>query len=208
MSSGLELVSGHYKISKTEPGKCESEVLVIDINLSNLYISQISQVQTICGKSSGYIEVQGIKGVGEVQYNWKTDENLKLPHSSRIANLPEGVYKVYATDAAGCKDSATYIMGCSVGTIPQIVSPNGDGSNDKWVINYSSKYPKVQVHIYNRWGSLIYESPIPYDDSWDGTTSEYIQSLGHEGLPSGTYYYIIDKGNNENVESGYIELVK
>ena len=45
-------------------------------------------------------------------------------------------------------------------------------------------------------------------DNWDGKPSTDIQSLGHDYLPSGTYFYLIDKGNGDAVESGYVELVK
>ena len=90
---------------------------------------------------------------------------------------------------------------CSVSEVPQIVTPDNDGNNDTWDIGFATKYPKVQVFIFNRWGNEVYKSSIPYDDSWDG-------KYNNEYLPTGTYYYVIDKGNGETKETGFIELVK
>jgi gliding motility-associated-like protein len=98
-------------------------------------------------------------------------------------------------------------MTCSTPEIPQIITPDGDGKNDTWKINYKSSYPRVKVQIYNRWGNLVYESQ-PYEDDWDGKPSVF-QALGKNELPTGTYYYVIDKqGDGTDLESGFVELVK
>jgi hypothetical protein len=55
---------------------------------------------------------------------------------------------------------------------------------------------------------LVYQSGIPYKDDWDGKPSKDVMSIGTETLPTGTYYYVIDKGNGDPVEYGYLELVK
>ena len=41
------------------------------------------------------------------------------------------------------------------------ISPNGDGKNDKWVIEYIELLPDTQknrVTIYNRWGDMVWEA--------------------------------------------------
>ena len=54
----------------------------------------------------------------------------------------------------------------------------------------------------NRWGNKVFESEKPYKDNWDG------KNMNGEFLPTGTYFYIIDKGNGEQVISGFVEYVK
>jgi len=62
-------------------------------------------------------------------------------------------------------------------------TPNGDGYNDKWVVNDKEIASPFQLRIYNRAGSLVYSSDN-YNNDWKG---EY----NGNPLPQGTYYYVI-----------------
>lgn len=65
-------------------------------------------------------------------------------------------------------------------------SPNDDGVNDRWIIDNIELFPNNVVHIFNRWGQVVYEQKSYHSgNAWDGT---------YEGkkLPVGTYYYTID----------------
>jgi gliding motility-associated-like protein len=62
-------------------------------------------------------------------------------------------------------------------TIPNGITPNGDGYNDSWIID-GLNLP--EVWIYNRWGNEVFYSK-QYDNSFDG-----------KNLPSGPYYYVIN----------------
>lgn len=75
-------------------------------------------------------------------------------------------------------------------TVPNGITPNGDGSNDEFVIDIilanPDRYPNSEIIIFNRWGDVVFEAS-PYNEGnwWDGT--------GPDGgpLPTGTYYYIL-----------------
>lgn len=84
---------------------------------------------------------------------------------------------------------------------PTVITPNLDGKNDLFVINYLEKiYPDCRVIIFNRWGSVIFES-VGYEDPWDGT------HLG-EKLPMGTYFYKIELNDSEStVYTGPISII-
>jgi len=74
--------------------------------------------------------------------------------------------------------------------IPNAFSPNGDGKDDFFVI---PNLPEGSViYIYNNWGSLVYQSQ-DYKNNWDGTCQECI--VKGDGLPTSTYYYILDDKN-------------
>lgn len=88
--------------------------------------------------------------------------------------------------------------------IPQGFSPNGDGINDMFEIKGIDAYPGMKVDIMNRWGNLVY-SKDNYDNSWDGKSSEGVR-YGSSDLPEGTYFYIIDLGNDQKPVKGYIYL--
>ncbi|GAB4034720.1 hypothetical protein GCM10028809_41120 [Spirosoma gilvum] len=76
--------------------------------------------------------------------------------------------------------------------IPQGFSPNGDGINDQFVIRGVNGLT-VSLEVYNRWGNLVYKNE-DYKNDWDGkpNTGILINSADSNGLPDGTYYYVIN----------------
>ncbi len=79
-------------------------------------------------------------------------------------------------------------------TIPNIITPNGDGLNDIFQLNF----PVIKTEIYNRWGQQLFTSSN--DAFWDGRTTS-----GKE-VPEGTYYYIIV--TEEETYKGYLQLLR
>jgi gliding motility-associated-like protein len=72
--------------------------------------------------------------------------------------------------------------------IHNVITPNGDGKNDKWIITGIENYPENSVMVFNRWGDKI-RSFTGYDNqsnSWDGTNWQ------NDPVPDGTYFYIIN----------------
>ncbi len=70
-------------------------------------------------------------------------------------------------------------------------SPNGDGINDTFAVTYDGPEP-VALEVYNRWGSLVFGSEN-YRGDWNGTSNQG-SLAGSEGLPDGTYYYVVRAG--------------
>lgn len=92
---------------------------------------------------------------------------------------------------------------CTDLIIPDAFSPNGDGVNDTYMIEGLQFYPQNLLKVYNRWGNLVLDRQ-PYNNDWDGR-SENSMNWGEE-LPEGTYYYILDLGNDDEPYTGYIYL--
>ncbi len=63
-----------------------------------------------------------------------------------------------------------------------ILTPNGDGLNDAFIIDDILNFPKNEVIIFNRWGSTVFQAK-PYQNDWQG------QGQNGKLLPEGTYYY-------------------
>ncbi len=83
--------------------------------------------------------------------------------------------------------------------VPNIFTPNGDNVNDKFFIPGLNTYSDNEITIINRWGNHVYEK-INYQNDWSG-----------EGLPEGTYYYLLrvkNKLGNWDVYKGYLTLVR
>jgi gliding motility-associated-like protein len=79
-----------------------------------------------------------------------------------------------------------------------LMTPNGDGINDYWHINYLEDFGNTTILIYNRWGKKVFETS-EYTNDWDG-------SYGGSRLPAGSYYFIIDS-KNKGVLKGVINIV-
>ncbi|MEA5460979.1 SdrD B-like domain-containing protein [Arcicella sp. LKC2W] len=80
--------------------------------------------------------------------------------------------------------------------IPQGFSPNGDGTNDKFVIQGVNKATeKVELIIFNRWGGVVYASQ-DYENDWAGAANQGVKVVGDgQGLPDGTYFYCVTRSN-------------
>jgi gliding motility-associated-like protein/uncharacterized repeat protein (TIGR01451 family) len=110
----------------------------------------------------------------------------------------EGDYKFVFTNASGCTDTLNVnITSSNLDDTPNVVTPNGDGINDSFIIPGIDNYPGSKLSIYNRWGNEVFNSD-KYTNNWTGV-----------GLSEGTYYYMFtrkDKANNTKVFKGWIYL--
>ncbi len=67
---------------------------------------------------------------------------------------------------------------------PSGFTPNGDGHNDTWILDFASLFPNMEVQVFSRWGEPLFRSvgyAVPWDGKYDGKV-----------VPMGTYYYVID----------------
>jgi gliding motility-associated-like protein len=115
--------------------------------------------------------------------------------------LQDITYKVTASNAGGCKSSDIVLVKILKGpNIPNTFSPNGDGINEKWIIEYLYTYPDCKVKVFTRQGQLVFESR-GYRTPWNGT-------IKGKTLPMDTYYYIIEPENGRKPLTGYVTIVK
>ena len=83
-------------------------------------------------------------------------------------------------------------------------SPNGDGLNDRLVIEGLDKYPGSQLYVYSRLGQLVYQSS-DYRNDWDGSFAKSkIASL--QTAPVGIYYYVLKLGGTNRTIKGFIYI--
>ena len=93
--------------------------------------------------------------------------------------------------------------------VPNIFSPNGDGSNDLfWIHGEDNDIMIESLLIYDRWGSLVYEAEdMPVGESsrgWDGT-------FNGQDVNPGVYIYVLEIRTAVDellVKSGDITVVR
>ncbi len=121
-------------------------------------------------------------------YNWDFgDGSSTSPATNPNHTFTTGTYTVTLTVSSGpCVSIATTIIVVEDGLtieIPNVFTPNGDGSNDILHIK-SSGVQEISLQIFNRWGQKLYEFAGP-KASWDG-----LAPSGSE-VPEGTYFYFV-----------------
>ena len=77
--------------------------------------------------------------------------------------------------------------------IPNIITPNGDGRNDRLEIVGIDK-ERWALSIYNRWGTSVYQT-YNYHQEWNAT-----------GLANGLYYYLLRSSKEGQQIKGWIEV--
>lgn len=80
-----------------------------------------------------------------------------------------------------------------------IISPNGDGINEYFIIQNVLAGENCELTIVNRWNDVVYSSS-DYQNDWDGTN-------GGKELETGAYFYIIKCGTAEPV-TGDINILR
>jgi len=87
-----------------------------------------------------------------------------------------------------------------------IVSPNGDGINDNFIIEELADYKNNLLKIYDRNGLLVFEAEN-YIDEFTGSTGKGISAVDRDsGLAQGIYYYIAAVNGGEFTVQGFLYI--
>lgn len=98
-------------------------------------------------------------------------------------------YIVTGTDSVGCSASArTTVLVQETAFVPNLFTPNGDGKNDNLMIYGLTSAARFNFKIYNREGSLVYETK----DIAQASTSGWNGFVQGTRQPSGIYYWKVD----------------
>jgi gliding motility-associated-like protein len=132
-------------------------------------------------------------------YSWNGPNgftsNSQSPSVSESAiTAMAGVYILTVSDASGCTNIATTKIEVN-GIIPSVITPDGDGKNDYFVIG--EIIDKVELIIFNRWGNEEYTNRN-YLNDWDGRNNKGKELLGD------TYFYILKFSNFKTIKGSVL----
>ena len=144
-------------------------------------------------------------------WNFGDGNQINSADLSNVTNLflNPGSYTVWLVASNGlCSDSISNLIivdapGEPILTVPNVLTPNGDGTNDEWFI-YTENIAELEVIIVNRWGNEITKID-GVTGTWDGKTSNGVD------VTDGTYFYKYQaKGLNGDELSGhgFITLIR
>lgn len=115
-----------------------------------------------------------------------------LPNNDTVVITPNMVvpnlnlYSVVVGDWCGkaiASDPIRVYDQCPL-VVPNVMTANGDGTNDALVITNTEDFDKVSIKIFNRWGNIIYEND-DYQNDWKG------YDKGGKLLTEGVYFYLV-----------------
>lgn len=175
---------------------------------------QVVQTESQCpGMKDGVIEVNpgGCLPPYSIQFIGKGDTtlltNINGPYS--FTGLDSGDYMVTVRGMTLCTEVNNIRLELKNNTCDvqyySGITPNGDGSNDTWIIDNIEINQPNEVRIFNRWGNLVWNK-----SNYNNTTVAWRgENNNGNPLPNGTYFYAIEiQGNSSAGKSGWIQITR
>lgn len=138
-------------------------------------------------ENNNVIEIK-VSGLGNYEYSL---DGVSYQNDAAFTGLTSGIYTIYVRDKNNCgvtTDDLFLLM------YPKFFTPNGDGFNDTWNIEFSSFEPELEISIFDRYGKLI--KKIDHSNSWDGR-------FGNQELPADDYWFIVKRKNGKEFKSHF-----
>lgn len=160
---------GDYTVTLTNTDGCSAtkrfEVRAVDV----------AAIANITSEGSSVM----IKAANAGNFEFSLDGS-NFQQSNVFQDIPGGIYTAYMRDLEGCKtvsEEFPHIV------VPQFITPNNDGYNDKFELKGVEYFSSSEIRIFDRYGKLL-ASGEGAGFSWDG-------SLGGKNLPAEDYWYHI-----------------
>ena len=183
-------------------------VQLVNVTIANAGTTIASSA---CNADSTPIDLNTLLPVGTPTNGvWINQDNIGILQGSIFnpldATLGDHIFEYRVTDGSCPMDIKINmnvnfdckVLGCEAVVIHNAFSPNGDGINEQLVIDgvdSSICYPSgINIEIYNRWGVLVFETTKYNNETnaFDGYSRGRTTISKSDGLPTGTYYYIMN----------------
>jgi len=210
--SVFDLPAGPYSLSVIDKNGCAPKyaqyILIDSVESMNSFMSSVGVVCKDDDRGEARVFVQ--EGTAPFLFQWSTDSTIAIEHDSfsSIYDLFPGEYYVKITDAMGCITRDTIEVKSNPAiciTVYKVFSPNDDDIHEFWEIENIQLYPQALVLVYDRNGRQVFRrrNYINAEDVAFGG-----KDLNGQPLPSGTYYYVIDLENEDEVFKGVLTIVR
>lgn len=212
-STSLNLVSyytdsGNYTITHIiEKNGCR-DTIVKNIRVSQDPIARFSY-DTICLRD--YINYKNNSIGANLTYTWfygDGNSNNQAASSFQYLYTQENTYNVTlaVNGNNGCYDTITKpveVVDCEV-IMPNVFSPNNDNNNETFHPVSLKGVELYNYKIFNRWGTLLYETD-DMNKPWNGKTND-----GND-CSDGVYYWFVSYqfiNGLEGKQNGFLTLVR
>ena len=171
-----------YTVTATTGNCSTTKSFTVDV-VPGVTVFAGNNITVIEGQSA---QLQGSGSQGT--YLWTPSTALSATNIlNPVANpLVTTTYTLRITTPQGCTgtDDVDVIVVPYCIKAMEAITPNGDGINDRWLVTNGNCISNASVHVYNRYGSLVYENK-DYKNDWEGTYKG-------KPVPDATYYFVIE----------------
>ena len=193
---GVGTISIHVE---DDAGCSIDEVITVESTFpSNLNFNTTSTEESCFNNFDGTAEALLQGGNGPFSFLWN---DLQAQQTALATGLVGNRnYRVEVTDVNNCIYKRSVFVPLKDGCIfiANAITPNGDGSNDTWVIGGLDGYADAYVQVVNRYGQVVFESN-GYANPWRGT-------LNNEPLPPADYYYVVSYDKSKEPLTGVVSI--
>jgi gliding motility-associated-like protein len=178
--NGCDLISNEIVITPLDPD-------LITINPDGVVVFPEGTTRTVTAS-------------GGTAYRWYDADNVEMSNTESVTFDSEGTY-ILVANIDNCEITRQVTVEyLDTFKVPNVITPNGDGFNDQWILpnSYSNK-PEVSVIIYRENGEELI-NVSDYKNDWPNSTL---------ALPSQNmvFYYTI-KNTNKVLKQGTITVIR
>ncbi len=202
------LKAGKYKFIVTDKNNCSCSRV---FELKNL-TETLEKPEIICSKYNGEIGknyIYSTKTEAE-NYIWEVESGKIVQNKgkqivvnwSQEAKNPIVKLTIESSQMKADTSLAISLNKKNSYNTPEVISPDGDGINDKFVFYEHENSDDFELVIFDTNGRIVYKKS-PYNNDWNGVNNSGIK------LKESTYHYFFqDKKNKTKQIRGTLKLVR
>ena len=213
-NAALELTPGNYMVEIVDDFGCVTNESFEIEEIHPIFVAAETAFEMQLGETME-LDPGVISGDENISYSWSSNiEALECTDCETITIAPteSSRYELILTNSSGCTEVVAFEVRVRKNYevyLPNVFSPNGDGSNDFWNISVGDQVASVEkISVFNRWGAPVYQNsqPTPNNSSegWDGT---YKGKSVQPGVYIATVEVIFKDGEKQ-VFSGDISILR
>lgn len=187
----LDKITGEYSADLT--GDWSAEKGSLDAMLTVRFINE-----SLNGATFNWVYLDTVGGILESETTY--DLETLTEYTYEAANKYYYPYMVSISEES-CSDTFSLVEAIHVVpsqlAIPNVFSPNGDGTNDYFIFKHQS-LESCRVTIVDRTGKVVYKRKIDDIYSWDGWDGNMHNS--NRRAPEGQYYFVVEAMGYDGVE--------
>ena len=200
------LCSGLVSLTVNDSNGCSTGDSSIILSDTVVPTSNAGPDIELCLGATASLGTNGASPLGG--YTWQPSADLSCTNCQNPEVTPATsiTYQAIATNIA-CTDTdevVITIIACIIDPIPEVITPNQDGTNDIFEIPNIDFFPENTVSIFNEWGDLVFYTAQYHNTNnyWEGNSSTGMR------LPDGTYFYVLTLGDDSDSKTGFVMIYR